>query len=295
VAKKGTPPPLGGVILVDKPAGITSHDVIQRLRHALSERQIGHGGTLDPDATGLLVVAAGRTTRLLRYVGDLDKVYVGEVVFGTATASLDSSGVVTATFDMDVTPDDVAKAAKTFVGDIEQVPPMVSALKVGGKRLHELAREGIEVERAPRPVTITSFETSPTADPLVYAITVACSSGTYVRSLAADLGEALGGGAHLRALRRTRIGGFTVGDALALDEVTPDAVRPPLDLVGHLDRVAVDGDVVERIRVGQVLARETLGVSGDGPWAVVSDGRLLGVYEVRTDDTVKPSVILEPA
>src|SRR6478752_7517825 len=203
------PPTVHGLVIVDKPAGVTSHDVVGVLRHRLGERRVGHAGTLDPDATGVLLVGVGKVTRLLRFLTALGKRYEAEVVFGTTTSTLDAAGEVTATFamdDLDVT--QVRAAAARLTGEIMQVPPMVSALKVDGRRLHELAREGIEVERAARPVTVHSFTVEPTADRLVYRIAVHCSSGTYVRSLAADLGELLGGGAHLRALRRTAVGSF---------------------------------------------------------------------------------------
>ena len=200
-----------GLAIVDKPAGVTSHDVVGMLRRRFGERQVGHGGTLDPDATGVLVVAVGMTTRLLRFVERTQKEYVGEVVLGAETNTLDAAGEVTATFDMSgVTVDDARRVvAEHLTGPIRQIPPMVSAIRVDGKRLHELAREGIEIEREPRPVVVDRFDVWPTDDPLVLRIEVECSAGTYIRSLAADLGTLLGGGAHLRALRRTRVGSFT--------------------------------------------------------------------------------------
>src|SRR5438270_8383956 len=195
-----------GLAVIDKQAGWTSHDVVAKARGILGTKKIGHSGTLDPDATGVLLLGVGRATRLLRYLNDLPKTYTGEVVLGLETSTLDASGTPTARWDMSsVTPDEVQEELPQFVGDIEQIPPMVSAVHVGGKRLHELAREGIEVEREPRKVHVESFTAEPTDDPLVYRIEVTCSSGTYIRSLAADLGHALGGGAHLRNLRRTAI------------------------------------------------------------------------------------------
>ncbi len=248
-----------GIANVDKPAGVTSHDVVGMLRKRFGERQVGHGGTLDPDATGVLVVAVGKATKLLRFVESTTKSYTGEVVFGVETDTLDAAGEVTATHEMAVTLDDAKRvAAESLTGDIEQVPPMVSALKVGGRRLHELAREGIEVERAPRPVTVHRFDVAPTEDPGVLAIEVDCSPGTYIRTLAADLGTLLGGGAHLRNLRRTAVGEFLVGDA-----------APPDDC-------------------------ELLPVwDGDGPWALFRpDGELIAVYEHFRTGTAKPAVVL---
>ena len=227
----------------------------------------------------------------------LGKSYVGEVVLGTETSTLDAAGDVTATHDMaGTTLAQVQAAAAAFVGDITQIPPMVSAVKVDGRRLHELAREGKEVERAPRLVTISSLEVTagPSDEPLVFTMGVSCSSGTYVRTLAADLGAALGGGAHLRNLRRTSVGPYLLDDAVPLEQVGPDVVRPMIEAVRHLDRVDVDDETAGAVAVGKVLDRSVLGVgSGDGPWAVVAAGeRLLAVYEPFRGDTTKPSLVL---
>lgn len=284
-----------GVAVVDKAGGWTSHDVVARSRTLLGTRKVGHAGTLDPDATGVLVLGVGRATRLLRFAQLLGKSYRAEIQFGSATTTLDAAGEVTATADMSgLRPDAVSSAARAFVGDIVQVPPMVSALKVGGRRLHELAREGIEVERAARPVTVTRFELTPTVDPLVYLAEVDCGSGTYVRSLAADLGEALGGFAHLRALRRTAVGRFTIESAVALESLSPEVLRPVADLVGHLDRVEVGEVVAARVAVGAVLERAgTAAEVGEGPWGLFSPaGDLLAVYEPFRDATMKPTVVL---
>jgi tRNA pseudouridine55 synthase len=280
-----------GVCVVDKPAGVTSHDVVGMLRKRFGERQVGHAGTLDPDATGVLVVAVGMATKLLRFVEKTTKRYTGEVVLGIETATLDASGEVTATFDMSaITVDqarDVARAHLT--GRIEQVPPMVSAIKVGGRRLHELAREGIEVERQPRPVTVHSFSVEPGPEPGVFAIDVTCSAGTYVRTLASDLGRMLGGGAHLRNLRRLAVGNFT------LDQAGPpeSCELLPVDAaVRSLTRVVVPADVADRIANGSVLPR----FDGEGPWALYGAGdRLLAVYEAFRDGEAKPSVVLPTA
>lgn len=288
-------PGTSGVLVVDKPAGMTSHDVVSRCRKRFGQRQVGHGGTLDPDATGVLVVGLGRATRLLRYVSGLPKLYRGEVVLGVATSTLDASGEVVGRFDMaGVTAEAVRTAAAAMVGEIDQIPPMVSALKVGGRRLHELARAGMEVEREPRRVSVARFEVEPVAaDPGVYAVVVECSSGTYVRSLAADLGAALGGGAHLRNLRREAVGQFTLDGAVALDCAGPEHVLPMLEAVGTLERVTVEGELLTAVGHGAVLDRAALGVSGEGPWAVVdAGGDLLAVYEGRGPDRAKPTVVV---
>jgi tRNA pseudouridine55 synthase len=285
-----------GLVVVDKPAGWTSHDVVAKSRGLLGTRKVGHAGTLDPDATGVLLLGVGRATKLLRYLSPLGKSYVGEVAFGTETDTLDAAGTVTATYDMgEVTVADVEAVAGRFRGDILQVPPMVSALKVDGKRLHQLAREGIEVERQPRPVTISHLEIlpGPPGEANVVTVAVTCSSGTYIRTLAADLGTALGGGAHLRTLRRTSVGPFTLDDAVPLEAVAPEVLRPLADAVRHLDAVVVDDDGAAAVAVGKVLERDVLGADGDGPWAVLGpDGALLAVYEPFRGTTAKPSVVI---
>jgi tRNA pseudouridine55 synthase len=276
--------------VVDKPAGWTSHDVVARSRKVLGTRKVGHSGTLDPDATGVLVLGVGRATRLLRYLTLLPKRYTATIVLGTETTTLDAAGEVTAVHDMSgVVPDDVWRAARQLTGDIEQVPPMFSAVMVGGRRLHEIAREGGEVERAPRPVTVHRFDVTPTGDPLVWKADVECSSGTYVRTLAADLGTSLGGGAHLTDLRRLSVGSFTIDGARSME--SPDLL-PPAVGVRHLAGVFVDDDLAVDVGHGKLLSRERLGVEGDGPWAVHgADGTLLAVYEPYEGRT-KPSLVL---
>ena len=270
-----------GLVVVDKPAGWTSHDVVAKSRGLLGTRKVGHAGTLDPDATGVLLLGVGRATKLLRFLSPLGKAYVGELVLGTETSTLDAAGEVTAVHDMAGTA-------------IEQIPPMVSAVKVDGKRLHELARQGIEIEREPRPVTIHELAVTPgpEGEPLVFTLHVTCSSGTYIRTLAADIGAALGGGAHLRNLRRTSVGPFTLDDAVPLEAVGPEQVRPMVEAVRHLAVADIDADLAAAVRVGKVLERADLGVEGDGPWAVIAGGELLAVYEAFRGTTAKPAVVL---
>jgi tRNA pseudouridine55 synthase len=279
-----------GLCVVDKPAGVTSHDVVAMLRRRFHERQVGHAGTLDPDATGVLVIAVGMATKLLRYIEKTEKQYVGEVVLGVETSSLDASGDITATHDMSgVTVADArAVVAEHLTGAIEQVPPMVSAIRVDGRRLHELAREGIEIERQPRPVTINSFVVDDGPEPGVLAIDVTCTAGTYVRTLAADLGHLLGGGAHLRNLRRTAVGAFTLAEAAAPDDCE---LLPVETAVRSLRRVDIEADVAALVANGRVLPR----FDGDGPWAVFAAGVLLGVYEPFKAGEAKPSVVLPTA
>jgi tRNA pseudouridine55 synthase len=231
----------------------------------------------------------------MRFLTVLRKTYTTDIVLGTATSTLDASGEVTATFDMrGVGPADVAAAAGALTGAIEQVPPMVSAVKVEGRRLHELAREGVEVERKPRPVTVYRFDTSPDpARPGVYRAVVECSSGTYVRVLADDLGRALGGGAHLDHLRRTRIGSFGEPDMRPIESIGPDTVLTPAAAVRDLESVPVDDDVAASISHGLPLDRVPLGAVGDGPWAMLDgDGALLAVYEATGTDRIRPAVVV---
>jgi tRNA pseudouridine55 synthase len=285
------------MVVVDKEAGWTSHDVVARCRRIFGQRRVGHAGTLDPDATGVLLVGLGRATRLMRFLTPLPKTYEAEVVLGSATSTLDASGEVTGTWEMDeVSLAQVRAAAAALTGAIAQVPPMVSAVKVGGRRLHALAREGIEVERSARPVTVYRFDVSPGLTPGVFRIEVECSSGTYVRVLAADLGEALGGGAHLRNLRRTRIGSFSVEDARLVDELTAAVVLTPAQALRDLDQVVVGTDVQRDVARGLALDRVPLGVTGEGPWGLVDAGhRLLAVYEATETDRIRPAVVIEVA
>jgi len=296
VSRKGAATGPDGLVVVDKDAGWTSHDVVAKSRGLLGTRKVGHSGTLDPDATGVLLLGVGRVTRLLRFLTALPKTYTCEIVLGVETTTLDSSGEVTATHEMGaVSFDDVRAAAAGLTGEILQVPPMVSALKVDGRRLHELAREGIEVEREARPVTVHRFTVEPTADPLVVAAEVECSSGTYVRTLAADLGTALGGGAHLRALRRTAIGSFTLADAHPLESVSPDVLIPPAEALRDYATVVATPDDVVAIGYGRSLGRDGR-FAGEGPWAVVdADRRLLAVYGSKDPTTARPEVVLAPA
>jgi tRNA pseudouridine55 synthase len=294
-----------GLLVVDKPCGMTSHDVVARCRKVFGQRRVGHAGTLDPDATGVLLVGLGQATRLLQFVSGLPKAYIGEIVLGVATATLDAAGEPTGRWDMHgVTLADARHAATGLTGRIEQIPPMVSAIKIGGRRLHELAREGVEVERPARAVTVSRFDLEMAADqdpgPLgggpVLAASVECSSGTYVRTLAADVGTRLGGGAHLRRLRRTAVGSWTVADAVPLDDVDADRVVPPAAALGDRPRLTVDGDLAVAVGHGQVLERSRLGATGEGPWPVLDrDGTLLAVYAGHGPGRAKPLVVLSRA
>ena len=286
---QGTKEPIG-IAVVDKPAGLTSHDVVAKARKIFGTRKVGHSGTLDPDATGVLVLGVGRATRLLQFLTGLPKSYKGEIVFGEETSTLDSSGEVTHIHDMSgLTLSDVRKATKRFLGEIEQIPPMVSAVRIKGKRLYEIAREGNEIERPARSVRVDRFEVYPTEDSKVYEVFVDCSSGTYIRSLAADLGLVLGGGAHLRNLRRTRVGSFGEDEALPLEEII---LQKPIEGMRDFEMVRVDEDTRKEVSYGRVFDRKRLELEKQGPWVLVDySGQLLAVYKEH-GDSIKPVVVI---
>ncbi len=277
-----------GFVLVDKARGWTSHDVVARCRGIFGQRRIGHAGTLDPMATGLLVVGLGRATRLLRFVQEAPKTYDAVAVFGVATDSLDADGAILTQEPMEFTEDDLRAVVPRFLGVISQVPPMVSAVKVEGQRLYRLARRGVEVERAPRSVEIHSLdiiEVTPGAYPEV-TFRVTCGSGTYVRVLADDLAGALGGRAHLSALRRTAIGPhqvtaaheITALETAATAGTLEAAVLSPAAGLAHIPALTVDDETGRAVHNGAPFAAGPLAAI-DG-WCRVLDasGALLGVY-----------------
>ncbi len=211
--------PLEGVLLVDKPAGCTSHDVVGHLRHRLKMKQIGHAGTLDPMATGLLIMLVGRATKVSQYLMSLDKEYDGEFQLGVVTNSHDADGDVVETRPVPaLTAEDVRAACASFIGDQYQLPPMFSAKKVQGVPLYKMARKGKEVEREPRFIRVASFDLTGFECPKG-SFHMAVSKGTYVRTLVHDMGQKLGCGAHMTALRRTSIGRFKIADAVPMDKL----------------------------------------------------------------------------
>ena len=271
---------MDGVLVVDKPAGMTSHDVVAIVRTRLGEKKIGHAGTLDPDATGVLVLGVGRATRLMRFIEIHEKEYVADVIFGVETTSQDASGDVIGTSDASsLTREDIEHAAAAMVGEIEQIPPMVSAVKVGGERLYRAARRGEEVERAARRVTIHALdvETFTPGRRAATRLRVRCSRGTYVRTIAHDLGRTLGVGGHVATLRRVRIGPFTVERAVAPDTATPDAVRAIEDAVQGYPVREISAEEATSVVHGKPL--DPFGV--DGAYAMVSGGALVAMAEDR--------------
>ena len=277
-----------GLLLIDKPQGVTSHDVVDVVRRGLATRKVGHAGTLDPMATGLLLIGVGRATRLLRFLGALPKTYEGTLRLGIETTTLDADGDVVRETEVDVMDAQVGDAMRALVGESLQRPPAYSAVKVGGRKLYEAAREGERLEAEPRPIRVDAFDLLSYEAPDA-AFRVTCSGGTYVRVLAADVGASLSCGAHLVALRRTAIGPYAVDDAVA-----PDDAGEPLPLgaaVGHLPRLDLDADEAVAASHGRPLGPAGL----TGPYGVFGpDGRLIGVYE---DDgpRARPQVILAPA
>lgn len=284
-------------MVVDKPAGCTSHDVVARCRRAFDTKRVGHAGTLDPDVTGVLIVAVGRVTRLVRYIGAHAKSYAGEVALGVATSTLDASGDETGRWDMSgVKLEDVRTAAVALTGEIHQVPPMVSAVKVGGRRLHEMAREGLDVERKARPVTVHRFAVIDEASPGVFRVEVDCSPGTYIRTLAADLGAALGGGAHLKTLRRTAVGPYMSEEALPLgviEEGGRQTLMPPSEAVREMASFTVDEITAGDLKHGRRLSAEAMGAEGSGgPWAAFGpEGELVAVCR-NESGRLQPEVVL---
>ncbi len=281
------PPTVHGLVLVDKAPAMTSHDAVYALRKHFGEKRIGHTGTLDPDATGLLVIGVGNATRLIRFMGEMDKTYSCEIVFGSETNTLDDSGEITARYEMG--PIDINRArtaiAENLLGDILQVPPMVSALRVDGVRLHELARQGIEVERVARPIQVFDYVVEPTDDPMVLRAMVRCGGGTYVRTLGADLGTLLGGGAHIRALRRHAIGPYSIEESSTLEA---PVLLPVIEAVRGLEQHVLSAAEIDDVLFGRV--REAW--RGDGPWAALDEaGELIAVFEKWRETLAKPTVV----
>ena len=284
---------IDGLLLIDKAAGGTSHDVVNVARRALGERRIGHAGTLDPFATGLLVLLLGRATRLLPYLDGEPKVYEAVIRFGAETTTEDLHGSVTREAAL---PDreSVNRAIADLTGEISQVPPAFSAKRVDGQRAYTLARAGVEVDLPPVSVHVHSWSVGPwDADDLLH-VTITCGGGTYVRSLARDLGRATGSAAHLFALRRVRSGPFAVLDAVSASDVDAyrDAVKPPISALPHLQRQQLSLE-----EVGQVARGISVPACVDGERAALMNGdseTLVALAERRSDRWQPRVVMREP-
>lgn len=276
-----------GFLLIDKPANISSHDVIRQLRRVTGVRRIGHAGTLDPLATGLLVVAVGRAARLLEYAQGLPKRYRAVVRLGQSTLSYDAeTEVVVERPFTHITPRQIEDALAHFRGDILQKPPAYSAIKRDGQPLYKLARKGEDVTVEPRPVTIYELSLLETRLPEL-VLDVQCGSGTYIRSLAHDLGEALGCGGHLTALRRTAVGDFWVDRAVPLAAFTAETWQThllPLDTaVSHLPRFETTPEEAASLLLGQAIPQSTQLATGQIARAYSADGRFLGIVTAKED------------
>ncbi|CAG0952827.1 tRNA pseudouridine synthase B [Rhodocyclaceae bacterium] len=283
---------MDGVLLLDKPLGMTSNDALQKARRLYNAAKAGHTGTLDPLATGLLPLCFGEATKFAGELLDADKAYLATVRLGTTTDTADAEGQVLETRPVTATEADVREALARFLGEIDQVPPMHSALKRDGRPLYEYARQGIEVERAPRRVTIHAIDLTDWQGE-TFAIEVACSKGTYIRTLAEDIGAALGCGAHLAALRRTRIGSLEIADAVPLEAI--EALEPaerdrrlrPVDaLLDALPRAELDAAGAQRVLHGQGVRWQ--GPAGSRYRYYGEGGDFLGLGELTADGWLNP-------
>jgi tRNA pseudouridine55 synthase len=279
-----------GLVVVDKDPGMTSHDVVSRVRRLAGTRKVGHAGTLDPMATGVLVLGVDRATRLLGHLMLTEKAYDATIRLGAVTTTDDAEGEVVSTHDVSgVTEDDVRHQLARFVGDIEQVPTAVSAIKVDGKRAYARVRDGEQVELKARPVTIHELVVHEVALPDV-RISVRCSSGTYIRAIARDLGAALGVGGHLTALRRTAVGSFDLAVARTLEQLTTDFAVLPIADAARASFPAVDlgEEQAAHVRFGRALG---LTLPGEGPHAVFGpDGEFLALYE-QSGEQARPLAV----
>ena len=286
-----------GILLIDKPEGVTSFEVVRQARRALQMRKIGHLGTLDPMATGLLPLCLLEATKLVPYLMPEAKVYRAKVRLGVATDTQDATGTVVATSEALPAPAQIYQAAAALVGEVTQVPPMYSALHCQGERAYRRARRGEAVDLPPRTVTVYELAVDEVAIP-EFTMTVRCSQGTYVRTLAKDLGDALGCGAHLAALRRLAVGAFRVEEALTLAalaelgrEELGQRIIPLSDCLLGMRPVEVGPDEARRLRQGQILVRAADDFTDGEQVRVLADAELVAVAQVRS---LTPQMILAP-
>lgn len=289
-----------GYIVIDKPAGWTSHDVIARVRRIVSERRVGHAGTLDPMATGVLPIAVGLATRTVEYLAAADKAYRASFTFGVATDSGDADGDVMSTHDasrLDLST--LEPILTSFTGEIDQVPPMHSAIRVNGQRLYTLARKGETVEVAPRRVEISSLTVVDWNNP-VLTVDVTCSKGTYIRSLARDIGSAAGVGAHLSALQRMRSGPFTLDQAMTLETLEQRIASEPWDEIAYPSDITLRDaprlDLSESEVIAWSQGKRILSPIGGSTGSVVcaydADGSWRGVGTVSPDGDIQPTKVI---
>lgn len=280
---------IDGVLVIDKPGGMTSHDVVQRIRKRLQTHRVGHLGTLDPMATGVLPVCIGKATRIGRFFPSAPKEYVGEIRFGFSTTTYDREGdPSTPPLPLEKSQAEVEEEMQRLTGILDQRPPLISAKKIGGIPSHKLARRGMALEVPPVRVEVYAFELKMFEPPLA-AFRVVCSGGTYVRSLAHDLGEQLGCGAHLESLRRLRSGNFDMAQAVELDSVSPEKVVPLNALLLEIPKLVVEGETEEdRVRHGNPFRTEL----PDGLARIFNKkGEFLAVADVESG-WARPRVVL---
>ncbi|HEY3374246.1 MAG TPA: tRNA pseudouridine(55) synthase TruB [Candidatus Aquicultor sp.] len=295
---------MDGILVIDKPAGKTSHDIVNVVRKRTGIRKVGHTGTLDPMATGVLVMLIGKATRIARFLELEPKEYVAQALFGTVTDSQDITGNIVRESHESVDIEKLIKLIPQFTGSIVQIPPMVSAIKVGGTPLYKLARQGKEVERTGREITIYELEMLDhfERDSRTYAsFRVVCSGGTYVRTLLHDIGEALGVGATLSSLRRTRVGRYSLVETLELDDIDGDMIISHVlgmdDALSHLAAVVVKNDIIQAVLNGRTVdssdlepGQQTPG-GGDFVRLKSPDNRLLAIGVMQSTGAIKPEIV----
>lgn len=294
---------MDGILNIYKTAGPTSHDVVDQVRRLFGQKRVGHTGTLDPMATGVLVVCLGKATRIVEYLVGAPKEYRAEMILGQSTDTQDSTGVIVTESDASgVDMDTLGNKAASFVGKIEQIPPMVSAIKHNGKPLYKLAREGKTIERAAREVTIYSIEvTDFTPGRFAKAkLTVRCSSGTYIRTLCADIGDSLGCGAYMSALERTRVGQFDIKDSVTLEKLQQvkesgnpaDFVYDMSDALSDMPAVVLDDTGVKLVMHGIAITSDKMFEEGLTVRMLSASGELIAIGNAGVDGEIKPHKVL---
>lgn len=286
-----------GALNIDKPEGITSHDAVNQIRKLTGERRVGHGGTLDPFATGVLIVAIGKATRLLEYMRDLQKTYRTAFVLGATSDTDDTDGEITKTEitkTKQITKTEITNHLKQFIGEIEQIPPAYSAVKIQGQKLYEIARAGKSAAAKPRRVTVYDIKFVRYEYPEL-ELEITCGSGTYIRAIARDLGKNLGIGGYAKELRRTQIGAFSAENSVPLDKLTKENIAehilPPETLVTHLPRIELQADQIKDFKQGKAIAMTRYEHSPTRPLAVFSADQLIGIGTV-TDNHLQPDKVL---
>ena len=289
-----------GILIIDKPTDWTSHDVVAKLRGILHEKRIGHAGTLDPMATGVLPVFVGRATRAVEFAAEREKEYLAGLRLGQVTDTQDVTGSTLSTAPVSVTREDVEKILAQFLGDIRQIPPMYSAIKKEGKKLYELARRGQEVERQPRPITIYELELLDQLSPTDYTLRVKCSKGTYVRTLCHDIGQMIGCGAHMGLLLRAQTGAFTLDDAHTIEEIAAcgdlSQMMTPMDRpLAHLPRADVLTRAERFVRNGNALNRNEIRgeIPQGAPVRLYLRDQLAGIGRMNGDQFKFDAMLLE--